>query len=74
MWNIFELRVHKHVIDLFSSSDAVKQITSITNEQCVNITIVDNSESHNSIFLSKNTIILMIFPYEPSCRNNLNYS
>nr|GEX48430.1 40S ribosomal protein S20-2 [Tanacetum cinerariifolium] len=31
-WDRFELRVHKRVIDLFSSPDVVKQITSITIE------------------------------------------
>ncbi|KAL3570261.1 hypothetical protein D5086_027510 [Populus alba] len=31
-WDRFELRVHKRVIDLFSSADVVKQITSITIE------------------------------------------
>ena len=31
-WDRFELRVHKRVIDLHSSSEVVKQITSITIE------------------------------------------
>ncbi|MCO5596542.1 hypothetical protein L7F22_050607 [Adiantum nelumboides] len=31
-WDRFELRVHKRVFDLHSSSDVVKQITSITIE------------------------------------------
>uniref|UniRef100_A0A6N2MXW9 Small ribosomal subunit protein uS10 domain-containing protein n=1 Tax=Salix viminalis TaxID=40686 RepID=A0A6N2MXW9_SALVM len=31
-WDRLELRIHKRVIDLFSSADVVKQITSITIE------------------------------------------
>ncbi|KAK9668391.1 hypothetical protein RND81_13G057100 [Saponaria officinalis] len=40
----FELRVHKRVIDLFSSPDVLKQITSITIEPGVEveITIADS--------------------------------
>ncbi|KAH6770823.1 Ribosomal protein S10p/S20e family protein [Perilla frutescens var. hirtella] len=40
----FELRVHKRVIDLFSSPDVVKQITSITIEPGVEVevTIADS--------------------------------
>ncbi|GJX97684.1 40S ribosomal protein S20-2 [Tanacetum coccineum] len=43
-WDRFELRVHKRVIDLFSSPDVVKQITSITIEPGVEVevTIADN--------------------------------
>ncbi|KAJ0787953.1 putative ribosomal protein S10 [Helianthus annuus] len=42
-WDRFELRVHKRVIDLFSSPDVVKQITSITIEPGVEVedTIAD---------------------------------
>ncbi|RXI08557.1 hypothetical protein DVH24_022701 [Malus domestica] len=36
-WDRFELRVHKRVIDLFSSPDVVKQITSITIEPGVEV-------------------------------------
>lgn len=40
----FELRIHKRVIDLFSSPDVVKQITSITIEPGVEVevTIADS--------------------------------
>lgn len=43
-WDRFELRVHKRVIDLFSSPDVVKQITSITIEPGVEVevTIADS--------------------------------
>ncbi|GAB2232975.1 hypothetical protein Droror1_Dr00002188 [Drosera rotundifolia] len=43
-WDRFELRVHKRVIDLFSSPEVVKQITSITIEPGVEVevTIADN--------------------------------
>ncbi|KAL2554526.1 40S ribosomal protein S20-2 [Forsythia ovata] len=43
-WDRFELRVHKRVIDLFSSPDVVKQITSITIESGVEVevTIADS--------------------------------
>ena len=43
-WDRFELCIHKHVIDLFSSSDVVKQITSITIEPGVEmeVTIADS--------------------------------
>jgi small subunit ribosomal protein S20e len=42
-WDRFELRVHKRVIDLFSSPEVVKQITSITIEPGmeVEVTIAD---------------------------------
>nr|TKS07160.1 40S ribosomal protein S20 [Populus alba] len=38
-WDRFELRVHKRVIDLFSSADVVKQITSITIEPGVEVEV-----------------------------------
>lgn len=38
-WDRFELRVHKRVIDLFSSPDVVKQITSITIEPGVEVEV-----------------------------------
>ncbi|KAL8191713.1 hypothetical protein R6Q57_028444 [Mikania cordata] len=38
-WDRFELRVHKRVIDLFSSQDVVKQITSITIEPGVEVEV-----------------------------------
>ncbi|CAH2065075.1 unnamed protein product [Thlaspi arvense] len=43
-WDRFELRVHKRVIDLFSSPEVVKQITSITIEPGVEVevTIADS--------------------------------
>ncbi|MCO5589264.1 hypothetical protein L7F22_043230 [Adiantum nelumboides] len=43
-WDRFELRVHKRVIDLHSSSEVVKQITSITIEPGVEVevTIADS--------------------------------
>uniref|UniRef100_A0A7N2MGX0 Small ribosomal subunit protein uS10 domain-containing protein n=1 Tax=Quercus lobata TaxID=97700 RepID=A0A7N2MGX0_QUELO len=43
-WDRFELRIHKRVIDLFSSPEVVKQITSITIEPDVGVevTIADN--------------------------------
>ncbi|XP_034206544.1 40S ribosomal protein S20-2-like isoform X2 [Prunus dulcis] len=43
-WDRFELRAHKKVIDLFSSPDVVKQITSITTEPSVEVevTIADS--------------------------------
>ncbi|BBH05488.1 Ribosomal protein S10p/S20e family protein [Prunus dulcis] len=43
-WDRFELRAHKKVIDLFSSPEVVKQITSITTEPSVEVevTIADS--------------------------------
>merc|ERR1712226_1285405 len=43
-WDRFELRIHKRVIDLFSSPEVVKQITSITIEPGVEVevAIADN--------------------------------
>ncbi|GFP92198.1 40S ribosomal protein s20-2 [Phtheirospermum japonicum] len=43
-FDMFELRVHKRVIDLFSSPDVVKQITSIAIEPGVEVevTIADS--------------------------------
>lgn len=38
-WDRFELRVHKRVIDLWSSSEVVKQITSITIEPGVEVEV-----------------------------------
>ncbi|KAI8031261.1 40S ribosomal protein S20-2 [Camellia lanceoleosa] len=38
-WDRFELRVHKCIIDLFSSPDVVKQITSITIEPSVEVEV-----------------------------------
>ena len=38
-WDRFELRVHKRVIDLYSSPDVVKQITSITIEPGVEVEV-----------------------------------
>ncbi|KAG4404002.1 hypothetical protein GLYMA_01G241800v4 [Glycine max] len=38
-WDRFELRVHKRVIDLHSSPDVVKQITSITIEPGVEVEV-----------------------------------
>ena len=51
-WDRFELRVHKRVIDLYSSPDVVKQITSITIEPGVEVevTIADAWFWHASWF------------------------
>ncbi|XP_062156448.1 small ribosomal subunit protein uS10z/uS10x-like [Alnus glutinosa] len=38
-WDRFELRVHKRVIDLYSSPEVVKQITSITIEPGVEVEV-----------------------------------
>ena len=38
-WDRFEMRVHKRVIDLVSSADVVKQITSITIEPGVEVEV-----------------------------------
>uniref|UniRef100_A0A453QJR5 Small ribosomal subunit protein uS10 domain-containing protein n=4 Tax=Triticinae TaxID=1648030 RepID=A0A453QJR5_AEGTS len=38
-WDRFEMRVHKRVIDLVSSPDVVKQITSITIEPGVEVEV-----------------------------------
>ncbi|KAG0494326.1 hypothetical protein HPP92_005320 [Vanilla planifolia] len=38
-WDRFELRVHKRLIDLISSPDIVKQITSITIEPGVEVEV-----------------------------------
>jgi ribosomal protein S10 len=38
-WDRFELRVHKRVIDLHSSPEVVKQITSITIEPGVEVEV-----------------------------------
>ncbi|XP_057838701.1 small ribosomal subunit protein uS10 [Cryptomeria japonica] len=38
-WDRFELRVHKRIIDLVSSSEVVKQITSITIEPGVEVEV-----------------------------------
>ncbi|XP_017636046.1 40S ribosomal protein S20-2-like [Gossypium arboreum] len=42
-WDIYELRIHKRLIDLYSTPDVVKQVTSITMEPGVQVevTIVD---------------------------------
>ncbi|GAB2294091.1 40S ribosomal protein S20-1 [Dionaea muscipula] len=43
-WDRFEMRIHKRIIDLFSSPDVVKQITSISIEPGVEVevTIADS--------------------------------
>jgi ribosomal protein S10 len=38
-WDRFEFRIHKRVIDLISSPDVVKQITSITIEPGVEVEV-----------------------------------
>ncbi|XP_072956963.1 small ribosomal subunit protein uS10y-like [Typha angustifolia] len=38
-WDRFEFRIHKRVIDLFSSPEVVKQITSITIEPGVEVEV-----------------------------------
>ncbi|KAH1223089.1 40S ribosomal protein S20-2 [Glycine max] len=43
-WDRFELRVHKRIIDLYSSPDVVKQITSITIEPGVEVEGTEESK------------------------------
>mmetsp|Transcript_13483 Transcript_13483/g.29225 ORF Transcript_13483/g.29225 Transcript_13483/m.29225 type:complete len:120 (-) Transcript_13483:103-462(-) len=38
-WDKFEMRIHKRLIDLYSPSDVVKQITTITIEQGVEVEV-----------------------------------
>jgi hypothetical protein len=38
-WDRFEMRIHKRVIDLISTPDVVKQITSITIEPGVEVEV-----------------------------------
>jgi len=38
-WDRFEMRIHKRVIDLYSPSDVVKQITSISIEPGVQVEV-----------------------------------
>ncbi|XWS50678.1 hypothetical protein CRYUN_Cryun12cG0106900 [Craigia yunnanensis] len=38
-WDIFELRIHKRLIDLYSTPDVVKQVTSITVEPGVHVEV-----------------------------------
>jgi small subunit ribosomal protein S20e len=38
-WDCFEMRIHKRVIDLYSPSDVVKQITSINIEPGVEVEV-----------------------------------
>lgn len=44
-WDRFQMRIHKRVIDLTSSSDVIKQITTINIEPGVEVevTIADNA-------------------------------
>jgi small subunit ribosomal protein S20e len=45
-WDRFEMRIHKRIIDLYSPSDVVKQITSISIEPGVHVEVTiedDNS-------------------------------
>jgi small subunit ribosomal protein S20e len=39
-WDRFEMRIHKRVIDLVSTSDIVKQITQITIEPGVDVEVI----------------------------------
>eukprot|EP01120_Amphizonella_sp_Union-15-10_P004651 TRINITY_DN152_c0_g3_i1.p1 TRINITY_DN152_c0_g3~~TRINITY_DN152_c0_g3_i1.p1 ORF type:complete len:127 (+),score=20.61 TRINITY_DN152_c0_g3_i1:108-488(+) len=49
-WDRFEMRIHKRIIDLHSSSDVVRQITSISIEPGVQVevTIEDDREAEES--------------------------
>mmetsp|Transcript_34727 Transcript_34727/g.68104 ORF Transcript_34727/g.68104 Transcript_34727/m.68104 type:complete len:115 (-) Transcript_34727:1364-1708(-) len=38
-WDLFELRIHKRLIDLFSSQDIIKQITSVKIESGVEVEV-----------------------------------
>merc|ERR1711991_955467 len=38
-WDVFEMRIHKRVIDLYSPADVVKQITSISIDQGVEVEV-----------------------------------
>lgn len=38
-WDVFEMRIHKRIIDLYSPSDVVKQITSINIEPGVEVEV-----------------------------------
>nr|POE90283.1 40s ribosomal protein s20-2 [Quercus suber] len=60
-WDRFELCIHKRVIDLFSSPDVVKQITSITIEPGVEADVevtfllpqsMDNAEEFDAIWVN----------------------
>mmetsp|Transcript_51275 Transcript_51275/g.104279 ORF Transcript_51275/g.104279 Transcript_51275/m.104279 type:complete len:122 (+) Transcript_51275:1356-1721(+) len=48
-WDRFEIRVHKRVIDLFSSEDNLKQVTSINIETGVEVevTIITRKRKRN---------------------------
>ncbi len=39
-WDRYEMRIHKRVIDLLSTSDIVKQITQITIEPGVDVEVI----------------------------------
>mmetsp|Transcript_33791 Transcript_33791/g.85440 ORF Transcript_33791/g.85440 Transcript_33791/m.85440 type:complete len:115 (-) Transcript_33791:3954-4298(-) len=38
-WDLFEIRIHKRLIDLFSSQDILKQITSVKIESGVEVEV-----------------------------------
>jgi len=38
-WDLFEIRIHKRLIDLFSTKDIIKQITSVKIESGVEIEV-----------------------------------
>ena len=38
-WDMFEMRIHKRVIDLYAQSDVVRQITSIQIEPGVEVEV-----------------------------------
>jgi len=44
-WDRFEMRIHKRIIDLYSPSDVVKQITSISIEPGVHVEVTIEDDS-----------------------------
>lgn len=38
-WDLFELKIHKRLIDLFSTKDIIKQITSVKIESGVDVEV-----------------------------------
>ncbi|GFZ15224.1 nucleotide-sensitive chloride conductance regulator (ICln) family protein [Actinidia rufa] len=78
-WDRFELRVHKRVIDLFSSPEVVKQITSITIEPGVEVEIGFDSQScavektgrKLAVFSVQRSVLFLFFgsPPTPSSHN-----
>lgn len=46
-WDRFELRIHKRVIDLFSTSEVVKQIAQVKLESDVQIEVTLEDDKQN---------------------------